>query len=252
MLYGLEVASSLLASVSEQGRGIQSSAAGRRPAELLELYDMEGCPFCRVVREALTDLDLDAMIYPCPKGGVRYRPLVEKLGGKQMFPFLMDPNTDRSLYESADIVEYLYEQYGNKPAPGAWLVKSVQTASSMGASVVRRGRGVRARNSNPPSEPLELFSFEGSPFARLVREMLTELEIPYILRQTGRTTGLDWVLPPIRERFYPNYEPEQRNRRELFERTGRVAVPYLIDRNTGQELYESRRIMDYLEDAYGA
>lgn len=250
MPYSLDVASSLMASVSEQGRGIATTAAGRQPAELLELYDMEGCPFCRVVREALTDLDLDAMVYPCPKGGSRYRPLVERLGGRQQFPFLMDPNTDELMYESLDIINYLYQQYGSKPAPNALLVKSVRTAASAAASLWRAGRGVRAATSEPVEQPLELYSFEGSPFARLVRERLTELEIPYILRQCGRTTGLDWVLPPLRERLRPDYEPEQRNRRELLDRSGRVAIPYLIDRNNGQEIYESARILRYLDKHY--
>ena len=42
----------------------------------------------RLVREALTELDLDAMIYPCPKGGKRFRPLATDLGGKTRFPLL--------------------------------------------------------------------------------------------------------------------------------------------------------------------
>lgn len=247
-----DITTSLLATVSEQGRGVQSSAAGRQPEELLELYDMEGCPFCRVVREALTDLDLDAVIYPCPKGGVRFRPLVEKLGGVQQFPFLMDPNTDEAMYESAEIIDYLYSTYGNKPAPRQWLLRTARTAGSFGASALRAGRGLRARNAALPEEPLELFSFEASPFARPVRELLTELEIPYILRQTGRTQALDWVLPPMRERIAPDYRPTQRNRVELMERTGRVAVPYLIDVNTDVELYESARIVQYLKDTYTA
>ena len=121
-----------------------------------------------------------------------------------------------------------------------------------GASALRAGRGLRARNAALPEEPLELFSFEASPFARPVRELLTELEIPYILRQTGRTQALDWVLPPMRERIAPDYRPTQRNRVELMERTGRVAVPYLIDVNTDVELYESARIVQYLKDTYTA
>mgnify|MGYP005749635577 FL=1 len=252
MNHRLEVASSLLASVAEQGRGIRISRAGRQPDELLELYDMEGCPFCRVVREALTDLDLDAMIYPCPKNGIRFRPLVERLGGKQQFPFLFDPNTDETLYESADIIDYLYRTYGNGAAPARWMVKAVQTPASVSATLLRRGRGVQADTSGQDcSEPLELFSFEASPFARLVRERLTEMELPYIVRQMGRDQPGDWLLPPLRSRLMPDYQPSQRNRALLLERTGRVAVPYLIDPNTGAELFESAAILDYLQRQYG-
>ena len=43
----------------------------------LELYEFESCPFCRKVRDALTELDLEAMIYPCPKGGSVFRELLK-------------------------------------------------------------------------------------------------------------------------------------------------------------------------------
>jgi hypothetical protein len=39
-----------------------------RPKIPLELYEFEGCPFCRKVREAIIILDLDPIVYPCPKG----------------------------------------------------------------------------------------------------------------------------------------------------------------------------------------
>ena len=45
------------------------------------------------VREALTLLDLDVLIYPCPKGGPTYRPKAQQMSGKAQFPFLVDPNT---------------------------------------------------------------------------------------------------------------------------------------------------------------
>lgn len=245
-----DVVSSLLASVNQQGRGVNIGAANRQPAEPLELYDMEGCPFCRLVREALTELDLDVMIYPCPKGGLRYRPLVERLGGKQQFPFLMDPNTDAAMYESADIIDYLYKTYGKGRAPASQIKKLVRTASSVSASIVRPQKGLHASDNVPPKKPLELYSFEGSPFARLVRERLTELEIPYLVRQCGRNQLSDWLLPFMRESL--DYAPSQRNRAALFEKTGKVAIPYLVDPNNGTELYESDVIVNYLDQAYGA
>ena len=252
MNHTLEVATSLLASVAEQGRGIRIGSAGRQPEEMLELYDMEGCPFCRVVREALTDLDIDAMIYPCPKNGSVFRPLVERLGGKQQFPFLFDPNTDQTLYESADIVDYLYSTYGNQPAPRRWKLKGLSTPASFAASALRRGRGIRADgNARQAEQPLELFSFEASPFARLVRRRMTELELPHILRQVGRDQAADWLMPPMRKKLMPDYQPTQRNRQFLIERTGRVAVPFLIDPNTGAELFDSKAIIEYLDRTYG-
>lgn len=250
MRHQLEVASSLLATLNEQGRGVQIQKHTRQPAELLELYDMEGCPFCRLVREALTELDIDVMIYPCPKGGLRYRPLAERLGGKQLFPFLMDPNTDAMMYESADIIDYLYTTYGNGKAPSGRLRKLWRTASSVRTSLVRSRRGLYGEANTPPQKPLELYSFETSPFSRLVRERLTELEIPYIIRQCGRDQLNDWLLTGMRKRLGIDYQPTQRNRKAMFEAMGRVAVPYLVDTNTNTALFESNHIIDYLDEAY--
>ena len=97
--------------------GISAEPAAVTPKRLLQLYDIEGCPYCRLVREALTELNLDAEIYPCPKNGVRFRPEVARRGGKQQFPFLVDPNSGEAMFESADIVDYLYRSYGGRRAP---------------------------------------------------------------------------------------------------------------------------------------
>jgi len=76
-----------------------------RPKKPIEVYEFEGCPFCRKVlssgtllpciapacfiahdatfsflllqvREACTLLDIDVLFYPCPKGGPTWRPKV--------------------------------------------------------------------------------------------------------------------------------------------------------------------------------
>ena len=36
----------------------------------------------RQVREAISILDLDVAVFPCPKGGVTWRPKAVELGGK--------------------------------------------------------------------------------------------------------------------------------------------------------------------------
>ena len=111
-------------------------------------------------------------------------------------------------------------------------------------------RGLAAEDSREAADPLELYSFEASPFARLVRERLCELELPYVVRQMGRTGIDDWLPPPLRQRIRPDYSPKQRNRRALLSRAGTVAVPYLADPNTGEALFESGRIVDYLDNQY--
>ena len=247
----IDVIGSTLASTLRAWRGTGTRArVGAQPAKMLELYDIENCPFCRLVREALTELDIDALVRPCPKGGARFRPEARKLGGKALFPFLVDPNTGTQLYESADIIEYLYRTYANRAAPTR-LLRPLDVASSMLASGARPA-GMRVRASRPPGQPLELFSFESSPFSRRVRERLCELEIPYVLRSTGKAMWQDLGPPGVRRKFFPDLPVQGRNRLELLRRAGRVQVPYLADENTGEALFESADIIDYLDRTYGA
>ena len=98
---------------------------------------------------------------------------------------------------------------------------------------------------------LELYSFEGSPYARPVREKLCELEIPYILRSCGRSELNDWLLPPVRDALNIDHESKLPNRKDLKEQEGRVSIPYLYDPNEDQGMFESAQILDYLQAQYG-
>ncbi|MEE4300342.1 MAG: glutathione S-transferase N-terminal domain-containing protein [Pseudomonadales bacterium] len=245
----LDLAGSLAVTAARFGTGIAAQRRRERPEWLFVLYEFEACPYCRIVREVLTELDLDAEIRPCPKGGERFRPALLERGGKAQFPYLIDPNTQIELYESADIVRHLFETYGDG-VPLHWRLGPLQQLGSQLAGAFRPLAGRRARPSRAPARPLELYSFEGSPFARLVRERLCELEIPWILRSTGRTQPSDWVPPGLRDRFAIEARPESDNRRALLARAGRLTIPYLVDPNTGEEMGESGAIVDYLERSY--
>ena len=230
MIRPLDVATSLAASVARLGSGLTVGALGARPKKRLELYEYEGCPYCRKVREALTMLDLEAIIYPCPKGGTRFRSAVRELGGKPQFPFFVDPNTDTAMYESDDIVRYLYKTYGDGNIPLALRLGPITTISSTLASAARPVHGIRALPSLAPAKPLELWSFEASPFCRLARETLSSLEIPYVLHNVGKKS-------PSRKKFTS--------------RSGKMMVPFLADPNTGKEMFESADIVAYLHETYG-
>jgi glutathione S-transferase len=81
-----------------------------------------------------------------------------------------------------------------------------------------------------PQKMLELWGYEASPYSRLVREVLTELELPYVLHNVARQS-------PRREAFVAM--------------SGKMQVPYLKDPNTGTALFESADIIAYLEKTYG-
>ena len=103
---------------------------------------------------------------------------------------------------------------------------------------------------NLPRRPLELFSFESSPYSRRVRELLCELELPYVLRNAGKARWQDLGPPSLRATLFPDLPIEGRNRKALLERAGRVQLPYLIDPNTGVEMFESAEIRKYLLATY--
>lgn len=255
VVHQLKVASSVLASTARGWRGSLSfRPTTRQPAQLLRLYEFEASPFCRLVREALSEMDLDVLILPCPARGTRFRPRAQTLGGKEQFPFLVDPNTGARLYESADIMEYLGKTYGRRVKGTRGLARRWAVGSSYAVSALRWSpggvQGMRAKPSRAPAQPLELFSFESSPYSRPVRERLCELEIPYLLRNTAKAAWTDMGPPSFRDDLFKGEKGTGRNRKVLLERTGRVQVPYLIDANTGSEMFESADILAYLEKTY--
>jgi glutathione S-transferase len=222
---------SRLASAARFPLGYRVGAIGPRPAKRLELYELESCPFCRKVREAMTMLDLEVLVRPTPRDGTRFRPEAIARGGKKQFPLLVDPNEDLLLYESDAIVLHLYSRYGSGAPPIGLRLGPLGIATSALASALRPGRGGVAVASRAPALPLELWSFELSPYCRVAREVLAELELPYVLHNVGKKS-------PSREAFVA--------------RSGKMQVPYLEDPNTGAKMFESADIVRYLETTYRA
>jgi glutathione S-transferase len=227
--------SSFAATVVRLGRGISPRVTADRrpdPPRLLEVYDFEGCPYCRKVREVLSELDLDYLAHPVAQGSGRRAELVKR-GGKMQAPYLVDPNTGAEMYESDDIIGYLNATYGGGARAG-WrlpvpsLLDNVHSAL---VSAVRLGRGVRSRRraSRTGLQPLTLYNMEGSPYCRKVREALSELDLEHVVRNV------------------PKGSPK---RAALVERGGKMQVPFLVDPNTGRAMYESDEIVAYLEAQY--
>ena len=79
-----------------------------KPEELLEVYQFEGCPYCKKVRQKLTDLQIDFIARQVDKTN---RTKVKEISGQEGVPVLVDPNTDTVMPESDDIVEYLEKHY---------------------------------------------------------------------------------------------------------------------------------------------
>ena len=155
-------------------------------------------------------------------------------------PYLYDPNTGEGLFESSDQIEYLLANYGPADAStydrkALWPVTlepfSVATSTLCAILLGMPGKARRpdARPDNEEMLPLELWGNEASPFVRNVRETLGGLCLPHAMVSCPRGSS---------------------NRDRMVERTGRFQVPYLVDPNTGIEMFESEEIVKYLEEVY--
>ena len=78
----------------------------------LELYELEGCPYCAKVKKKLDELGLDYESHMVPRSHSE-RTEVEAVSGQTGVPVLVDnDNGIEGMPESDDIVEYLEETYG--------------------------------------------------------------------------------------------------------------------------------------------
>jgi glutathione S-transferase len=211
-----------------------------RPEKPLILYEYDASPFCKRVREVMNLLDLKVEYRPCP--GARYSSFSDDLferAGRRTVPYLIDPNTGVEMFESDDQIEYLLNTYG--PPQDSYDRKALWPVTFKTFSVITSGfsalvrdmpaskRQGNARPDNEQMEPLELWGYECSPFVRTVREKLCALALPHVMVSCSRGSA---------------------NRDLLVKKTGRFQVPFLVDPNTGLELFESPEICDYLDAVY--
>jgi glutathione S-transferase len=219
---------SVLATAVRLGSGAWAHDIGPRPHDGLILYEMETCPFSRLVREALSELDLDACIKPCPKGETLHHQELAGFGQHEV-PFLIDKSAGVQLGESHKIVEHLFARYGNgTPVPYRLRGRFAGESSSL-ASKLRGGPLEYRRPGRRPDYTIELWNYEASPYCRQAREALGRLGLPYFSRNLARRS-------PRRE--------EYRTRFDLMQ------FPRLNDPNTGIGLFETKAIVSYLETQY--
>ena len=205
------------------------------------LYEYDASPYCKRVRETINLLDLAVEYRPCPGARRGFSDELYELTGRRTVPFLLDTRTGTQMFESSDIIQYLLEEYGPPKEdydakalwPITWEAFSVFTATlaaalrGMPASQLQ----ANARPDNGDMRPLELWGYECSPFVRPVREKLCALGLAHVLVSCSRGSA---------------------NRDKLLARSGAAAfqVPFLVDPNTGIELFESNEIVEYLDEVY--
>jgi hypothetical protein len=97
------------------------------------------------------------------------------------------------------------------------------------ALLPRFGKGSEFVDNKPPKSPIIFWAYESSPFCKIVREKLCELEIPHIIKTCARGSA---------------------KRQVLYEKTGVFQVPFIEDPNTGVNMFESAEIIKYLDTTY--
>jgi glutaredoxin 3 len=81
------------------------------PMANLELYELEGCPYCAKVTQKLDELGLEYESHMVPSSHAE-RTEVEAVSGQTGVPVLVDPDHGvEGMAESDDIVAYLEETY---------------------------------------------------------------------------------------------------------------------------------------------
>lgn len=226
-----DFATSLAASLVRVGSGARVTSVGPRPTDTLILYEMENCPFSRLVREALSELDLDAVIKPCPPGEPKHRAELRKLTERETVPYLIDRGLGLALHESGRIVRHLFTHYGNGGVPARFARSEAAIWTSKLASLLRGGEPSYAEPAVRPAFPLELWNYEGSPYCRLVREQLDAHGLSYLSRNLARHS-------PRREEFLARF--------------GKLQFPCLYDPNVDRTLFETANILEHLRSTYFA
>jgi hypothetical protein len=195
-------------------RARRSVDAPTPPEHHLILYEYEASPWCRLIREYATILNLTIHVRPCPRQTLflegaydhtsRFRPEAMNYLQKHRklddmtFPLLVDKTTSAEnpvvIKHSYDILVHLWEQYGQSVIPNQPRPDKVWNSSripfplrflSLAAPSYFRAWPTCGLLQSPSTwtdenKELLLYQVEGCPDCRIVRETLCTLEIPYL------------------------------------------------------------------------
>lgn len=78
---------------------------------MITLYAKPTCPFCAIVRDKLSALNLE--FTELDINDPEHADALVKRGGKRMVPYLIDDAHNIEMYESGDIANYLDATYGS-------------------------------------------------------------------------------------------------------------------------------------------
>jgi len=81
---------------------------------MLELYQLEECPYCTKVRKKLSELGIDYILRNVPEDNTK-RKRLKRLSGQDSVPTLIDSDTNNIVAgDEQQIIQYLEKQYKGK------------------------------------------------------------------------------------------------------------------------------------------
>jgi len=78
--------------------------------KMLELYQFESCPYCRRVRDKLSELEIDYICRNVQYGTPKWEEFT-KLNPNEQVPYLVDLEKRVAMDESDRIIAYLEKEY---------------------------------------------------------------------------------------------------------------------------------------------
>jgi glutaredoxin len=206
-----------------------------RPEKPLVLYSYEGNQFCRLVREVLMELDIVYELRSAGKQSPRREELAEITGGSSQCPYLIDPNTGVSMFESADIIKYLYNTYALWTPPSEILAAASAVVSPLLKPVYKKLAPVQVGSYNEDkllykdeiakakaeiekevsSDTVVVYTYSLSPFCTEATKLLDSLGVTY----KEISLGSEWI---------PGLISEPAKRAALGEMTGQTSLPHVF------------------------
>lgn len=77
---------------------------------MITLYINPACPFCMKTLETAKEVGAPLTVKDIHDAGVADE--LVRIGGKKQMPFMVDDEAGVSMYESADIMDYLHKKFG--------------------------------------------------------------------------------------------------------------------------------------------
>ncbi|MGE5541002.1 MAG: glutaredoxin family protein [Bacillota bacterium] len=80
---------------------------------MITLYINPNCPFCKKTVEVAQEVGAPLTLKDIHDPAVEEELI--RIGGKRQMPFMVDDESDVSMYESEDIMRYLHQKFGGHP-----------------------------------------------------------------------------------------------------------------------------------------